>query len=290
MSKVKSCTEVTLESPLRFPGSKRRLSDKITRIVESYSETVSKPDLFIEPFVGGASVALKIIEKNLAQKIGLADKDPLIVNFWKAVFNYPEWLKRSIENIKVNVEKWEEFKQNPETGNEKEQALKCLFLNRTSYSGILADGAGPLGGKEQDSDYKIDCRFYRETISERIEKISEEKEKIKFIKNLDWKKTLDKQTQTNGQEILYYFDPPFFNNADRLYRFYFDKKEHIKFRNYLEGIDDPWILSYDHHEFIVDLYEKVHSKGVNMTYTSNGRKDKKELLITNLPRRFLKSI
>jgi hypothetical protein len=46
--------------------------------------------------------------------------------------------------------------------HDRDIAVKCLFLNRTTFSGILHGRAGPMGGRKQQSDYKIDCRFNKD--------------------------------------------------------------------------------------------------------------------------------
>ena len=52
----------TLISPLRYPGSKRRLVDYIS---EALRINGIRPSLFIEPFVGGGSVVINLLKKNL---------------------------------------------------------------------------------------------------------------------------------------------------------------------------------------------------------------------------------
>ena len=50
-----------------------------------------------------------------------------------------------------------------------ELATKCLFLNRTTFSGILNGRAGPIGGRAQSSEFGIGCRFNLDGIVERLE-------------------------------------------------------------------------------------------------------------------------
>ena len=147
-------------SPLRYPGSKRRLASHIGELINVNG---LQPNLFVETFAGGASVSLQLLEKATVCKVGLIEKDPLVAAFWQVVFSKTEvdWLIEQIRTIDISLEKWRSYKGSIPK-DRKLRALVCLFLNRTSFSGILAPGAGPLGGYTQVSQYPINCRFPRE--------------------------------------------------------------------------------------------------------------------------------
>src|SRR5688572_8923078 len=146
-----------LISPLRYPGSKRRLVHYVRQTLKLNNMI---PELYIEPFVGGASIALQLMQENLVKKVILMDIDPWVASFWNVLFFDTDWLIKQIKYIPITLERWKKFKKgNP--SDRRTQALSCFFLNRTSFSGILEEGAGPLGGIEQKSEYKIDCRFNR---------------------------------------------------------------------------------------------------------------------------------
>src|SRR5690348_5041293 len=80
-------------SPLRYPGSKRRLAGYIQKTLQLNN---LHPSLFVEPFAGGASVALQLLNNNMVDTIGLIDRDPLVAAFWEAVFFDTEWLLEQI--------------------------------------------------------------------------------------------------------------------------------------------------------------------------------------------------
>ena len=94
-------------SPLRYPGSKRRLASFIKKAL-----TLNKmsPILYIEPFAGGASVALQLMVDNVVDQVILMDLDPLIAYFWETLFYDTDWLIDQIESIDVTTEKWYEYK------------------------------------------------------------------------------------------------------------------------------------------------------------------------------------
>lgn len=258
---------LTLLSPLRYPGSKRRL---VGFIKQALNQNNIWPKVYVEPFVGGASVALQLMQDEIVERVILIDKDPLITGFWRTVFFDSDWLIEQIETIDVTLQNWYKFKSsNPKTI--REQALTCIFLNRTNFSGILESKVGPIGGKEQNSKYKIYCRFPRETLARRIKQAATHKDKIVGVWECSWDKGLKKIKEEQRRGIIptdgffYYFDPPFFNKAKDLYRYYFHQEDHLNLRDLIVNIKDPWILSYDSAEQVDILYGEAIKKRENGT-------------------------
>lgn len=285
-----------LLSPLRYPGSKRYLV-RSGYVQETIKLNTLRPKLFVEPFAGGASVALQLLCDGLVDSIGLADVDPLIASFWKCVFYDTDWLVSKIQDMRVSLRTWEKLRQ-ADPKSDRQLALKCLFLNRTSFSGILAPSAGPIGGRSQSSNYDIACRFPKKRIINRIRLISSLKEKVAFVWNRDWKETLQGLQQFNKQwstkEIFIYLDPPFYCNAERLYRYYFDGVAHEMLHKTIMRLKYNWLLSYDAAEDIQTLYSSngTSPKRVKTLYSvarSSKLKRSTELIITNLPNLPLKS-
>ena len=70
-----------------------------------------------------------------------------------------------------------------------ELGFSTFFLNRTNRSGIIEEGM--IGGRSQDGEYTIDCRFNKEDLIERIKRIKKHKHKI-HVCNLDALKLIKK--------------------------------------------------------------------------------------------------
>lgn len=282
MTNSKFKKQPTLLSPLRYPGSKRQLAGYIK---ECFRLNRKRPSLFVETFAGGASVSLQLMQENLVERIGLIDLDPLVAAFWETVFFDADWLVNQIETIPVTLDKWMEMKKSVPR-ERRQRALACLFLNRTSFSGILAPGAGPIGGYEQKSDYDISCRFPRKTLKERIRKVEAYKDRVDFIWNLHWADALKMLNQRpNHEDALYYFDPPFFEKAHRLYRYYFKEEDHKQFRDTVLTLENEWILSYDSMKQVEKLYGNIGKAAqVEVIYSTSQGKNKitREIIISNL--------
>lgn len=292
--KTTKTANITLTSPLRYPGSKRRLVNYIRKTLLLND---LQPSLYVEPFAGGASVALQLIADNMVDQVILVDKDPWITSFWKTVFFDTDWLLGQVQTIDVNLETWYHYKRG-QFDDVRGQAMAAFFLNRTSFSGILKQ-SGPLGGKTQQSKYPIDCRFPRETLVNRIKAISKYRDRVYAVWDCSWDGALMKIRRLQVDQVLpakkvfYYLDPPFFEKAELLYRFYFQHDDHIALRDALLELRDPWLLSYDSVDQVEMLYGPALKKGTNGTHrrhvelhysvgVMSKRNKVKEAIISNL--------
>jgi len=213
------------------------------------------------------------------------------------VFHDTEWLVAQIETIEVTLERWHQFRAD-RLPSVRQKALACLVLNRTSYSGILARRAGPIGGQKQESSYKIDCRFPRKTLIARIRHVARLRDSVAFVWNCSWQTGITRlnrmqqqgRLKSTDKDTFYYLDPPFFEKADRLYTHYFSDRDHLMLRKKLLQLRAPWVLSYDAADAVETLYGNCQAeKGlqvryINVQYTAArsevARTTKREAIIT----------
>lgn len=171
-----------LLSPLRYPGGKRRLAPYVA---EALRLNNLRPELYVEPFAGGASVAIQLLHEDLVDQVALGEKDPMVAGFWKVVFTDHERLIAELRKLEPTLERWEYYRRTRPRST-LGWAIKCLFLNRTSFSGILSPTAGPIGGRQQTSDYGIACRFPIERLVGRIAQIATFADRVAFVHEGDW--------------------------------------------------------------------------------------------------------
>ena len=168
-------------SPLRYPGGKGKMYNQTVKILEDNNLIGCT---YIEPFAGGANLALNLLFKEKVSKIILNDFDKAIYAFWFSILNDAPTFIEMIKNVEISLEERE--RQKEIYNNERDDLLKLgfatFYLNRTNRSGIIK--GGPIGGKNQDSKYLIDCRFNKDNLIERIEKIYSERKKIKIYNKL----------------------------------------------------------------------------------------------------------
>jgi len=277
-------------SPLRYPGSKRKLVSYLYEIIK-YNKL--NPNVLVEPFVGGGNIALHFLLNGIVDKIIIADKDKLIYSFWEVLFSNPDYLIDFIKRVKINLNAFYKYKKIArafENCEKEKLAEACIYLNRTSFSGIMTDIAGPLGGKSQKSQYKIDCRFNKKRLIEKIKYISAFSRSV-IVLPFDWKDTIKYaqdwvKNKKRLNRLFFYFDPPFFNKADGLYRCYFNKEEHKQLHKEIICLSYDWVLSYDNAPEIRRLYsnDKYIAMHIEVPYSinSHAKRIEKELIITPL--------
>ncbi|MBL9046020.1 MAG: hypothetical protein JNK34_01730, partial [Tabrizicola sp.] len=156
--------------------------------------------------------------------------------------------------------------------NTVDKAFKCIFLNRTSFSGSLNPSAGPLGGKAQASANLIDCRWNAEELANRIWGLGRLAGRIR-VHNKDFRCLVGSYRSAHARlprkRALWYFDPPFFRKADKLYRYWFEDNDHRALKRCLDRLDEPWILSYDSCPEARQMYRDNDGRGaVDMRYTA----------------------
>lgn len=254
-------------SPLRYPGAKSGLSNLIGELVASASRSIGRPSLFVEPFAGGASTSLRLASSGLVERVLLADADPLVARFWQIAASDTEWLIDRMFDEPVTLERWDYWRSwKPRSRSDRDVAVKCLFLNRTTFSGILHGRAGPIGGRTQQGHYKIDCRFNKNGLAERLRRVGElyKSNRIVDVWCKDWRATLDDVTEWYPQllpdRVISYLDPPYMEKSPKLYGQSFDPAggyapragswtdglAHYRLAAYLrQKAQHRWILSYD---------------------------------------------
>jgi DNA adenine methylase len=146
-------------TPLRYPGGKTWILPYVKQFLKYHKINLGT---IIEPFAGSASVSIGLLKDGLADFAYICEKDPLITSFWKSVLYRNEEFIEAIQHLQISMETWHDFKKFLEEGanrkyDEIELGVAFLFYNRVNYSGIIK--AGPIGGKNQSSKYKLQCRF-----------------------------------------------------------------------------------------------------------------------------------
>lgn len=262
-------------SPLRYPGGKLKVVDYIKRLYEAndlYDGT------YIEPYAGGASVALSLLFSEYAHTIRINDIDRSIYAFWHSVLNETEALCRLIHDTNVNLEVWQIQHDIQDHKNEVgllELGFSTFFLNRTNRSGILS--AGVIGGKNQTGNFKIDARYNKQDLIERIENIADYSDRIELT-NLDAVELL-KSIKRPSKDTLCYLDPPYYIKGRDLYLNYYNDDDHRLIANAVKKYKGKWIISYDSVPFIKDLYHDYRQEEYYLSYSAGNPAKGREIMV-----------
>lgn len=268
-----------LYSPLRYPGGKGKLAPFMGLMIKKMN---IQGGTYIEPFAGGAGVALMLLMEGHVDNIVINDYDKAIYSVWRAIVNEPENLVDRIMQTPVNIDEWKKQKEIYMVQNRKyslDLAFATFFLNRTNRSGILK--GGPIGGFEQNGNYGIDARYNADKLVERIRAIAEYKKHIK-VYNKEIVSFIVNVLPDYGQNSLTYFDPPYFNKGPELYKNFFDKQDHAKIAQLiLDRVPGNWIITYDDTPEIIELYGQQCIRRYDLNYSVANTGKSSEVIVFN---------
>jgi len=266
-------------SPLRYPGGKLKIANFIKLVFE---RNLLLDGYYVEPYAGGASVALSLLFGEYANKIVINDFDRSIFAFWYSVLNDTEKLCGLISETKVNLKTWQKQK---EVQQQKAKidlinlGFSTFFLNRTNHSGIIKGGV--IGGNEQKGTYKIDARYNKSDLIQRIQRISQYKDRI-ILYNLDAIDLINKISEWLPQKTLIYFDPPYYVKGKDLYVNHYKYEDHVLVSKMINGIKKhKWIVSYDNAPEIKRLYKKNEKFEYDLNYSAVNATKGSEVIFYN---------
>tara|TARA_R110000823_G_scaffold227834_2_gene355156 strand:- start:116156 stop:117070 length:915 start_codon:yes stop_codon:yes gene_type:complete len=263
-------------SPLRYPGGKNKLAAFVAKIC--VDNDVSGH--YVEPYAGGASVALFLLFEGFVKKITINDKDRSIYAFWHSVLNKTDQLCSLIDNAELNVEEWRRqraVQSNKKNADLLELGFSTFYMNRTNRSGII--NGGVIGNVDQTGDYLMDCRFNKSELIQRIKLIASKKKQIRLYKK-DAIKLIDKiEDESRDQNVIFYFDPPYYLKASSLYMNHYQGNDHKLVSERIKRIDNiKWIVSYDNVGPIQKLYKDCNKKEFSFKHTAYEIREGKEIL------------
>ncbi|CAN0539738.1 unnamed protein product [Ectocarpus sp. 12 AP-2014] len=263
-------------SPLRYPGGKGRLTKYVAQLI---SLNGLQDGAYVEPYAGGAGVAISLLFSECVRTVHLNDISKPIFSFWTSVLNEPDQLCSLIMSTPITITEWERQKnvQLLENPSPLELGFSTFFLNRVNRSGIIKGGV--IGGLRQDGKWKMDARYNKIDLIKRIEKISQYKNRIKFYSQ-DAKYFLHDINKRLGKKTFIYLDPPYFVKGGGLYEHNYKKEDHIEIAEFVQHeLKHKWIVSYDNHKEINFLYNKRRQQTFGLHYSANNRFEGKELMI-----------
>jgi len=261
-------------SPLRYPGGKGKLAAFIRKI---FIDNDLCEGTYIEPYAGGAAIALELVMTGYANEAWINDIDPAIYAFWHSALNDSPALIKKVKKVPLTISEWHRQRKiymELEGHDTLSLGFATLFLNRVNRSGILS--AGVIGGLSQTGNWLIDARFYRDELIERLDRLAQYSHRIRVF-NLDAELFLKKITFP--KRSLVYMDPPYFHKAQRLYRNHYAETDHARIAEVALRLKRThWIVSYDDAPEILRLYARQRFIRYALNYSAQEKRCGAELM------------
>jgi DNA adenine methylase len=285
-------------SPLRYPGGK----GKITRFVGKALEMNGINGTYVEPFAGGAGIAINLILANKVKRILINDLDDGVFAFWSTVIKEPEYILKKIQAVPFDYcnpdalspeeyhSYWNKVKRRfyfNHYSDIRQKGFDFFMLNRMNVSGIIK--GGPIGGKNQNGRYNISARFNKATLQSQICKIAEKADSI-FVTNLEashFCRLYSEGKFGKTENSLVFVDPPYYVQGRNLYNYYATDRIHTLIAEQLLAANTSsswkWILTYDEAKQINQMYpnEQVNKYEYGINYSANKRGRFLEYLFTS---------
>jgi DNA adenine methylase len=259
------CQIMDYYSPLRYPGGKGKISYIFKKIIKENSLC---DGTYMELYAGGASVALALLLNEYVSKIIINDLDYSVYSFWYSVLHDTEKLCQLIKDAPINIDYWDKQKyiqENQKKFDRINTAFSTLYLNRTNFSGILKGGI--IGGRSQAGKWKMDARFNKDDLINRIERIALYEDRI-ILSNEDAIKLLKKYKNKTMEKTMLYLDPPYYTKGKDLYLNYYKDQDHENIADEIKKISSKWVITYDGVPFIKELYKSFRQIEYSVNYSA----------------------
>lgn len=264
-------------SPLRYPGGKGKLAPFMKMIIKKAGHTGGT---YIEPFAGGAGIAIDLLLNGIVSEIVINDYDKGVYSFWKAILTETDRFISDINNVALTISEWERQRTiylNQQKKYSYELGFATFYLNRTNRSGIIKGGV--IGGKAQSGKWTMGVRFHREHLTERILKIALHKSHI-HLYNKDINSFLLNYAPKYSDNALIYFDPPYYEKGRELYMNFLQHKDHVKIKSEIERLQKAdWVITYDNCPEILNLYHDHVCRRMSWSYSAAIKRAVEEIVI-----------
>ncbi|PPG54524.1 DNA methyltransferase [Rathayibacter sp. AY1E9] len=264
-------------SPLRYPGGKASLAGVFADVIQKLGLTDAK---YVEPYAGGAGAGLALLREGLVEELVINDFDPAVHAFWHSITHSTEDLLQMLELTPITIPEWlrqREIYRRRDTSDLLALGFAFFYLNRTNRSGVLTGGV--IGGLRQTGTYKIDARFNKVTLRNRIAALGELRDRI-TVADHDGRTVI--RDYGNDRNVFMYIDPPYVGAGTRLYLNAFDARDHADLATVIRDAHDAhWLMTYDIAPLIINLYRDFHVRQYELNYSARHPGKASELMITS---------
>lgn len=223
-----------------------------------------RSSIYVEPFAGGAGVALRLLHDEYVDEVVLNDLDAGIAAFWRSVFDQSTELIELVSSCSPSLDEWHRQRRVyvQKAASDLELGFATLFLNRTNRSGILT--ARPIGGLEQTGRWSLGARWKPAQLVDRIRRVARYSTRVTICEDDGIAVTT---RYLRDSETFVYADPPYIAKADGLYLDTLGREDHQRLAATLRGAD-RWLLTYDTDPVVRELYRGLRCAVFSIKHTA----------------------
>lgn len=238
---------VPQRSPFRYPGGKTWFVPAFRRWMQSQTKP---PEVLVEPFAGGATIALTAVCEDWVDHAILVELDPEVAAVWQVICAgdaplLAEKILRfdlSYEAVKLQLAQ--------EAHTTLELAFKTILRNRTFHGGILAPGSGLI--KSGEAGKGIASRWYPETLAKRFNALHVVRHRLTVLCEDALVCTLSYQRDPH---CAFFIDPPYTAGGKkagkRLYSYC--ELDHAELFKFCAGVEGDFVMTYDNAPEVIAL-------------------------------------
>jgi DNA adenine methylase len=263
-------------SPLRYPGGKAQVCNFL-KVLLLENDLVGSD--YVEPYAGGASVALSLLFEDYVSTVHINDLNLGVHDFWHSVLYHTEELCSLISQASLTVNEWRRQRDIAASDDVSsiERGFATFYLNRTNRSGIISGGI--IGGLDQTGRWKMDARFPRDELVRRIRKVARFRSRVTLTR-YDSLQLLRETASSDAENRFYFLDPPYYSKGERLYDNFYDHDDHQKIHNAVAEMKDPWVVFYDAASEIMSMYSEYASLRYSLSYSANAHGQGEEVMFS----------
>lgn len=257
-----------LRSPIGYPGGKGRVVKTLVNAMPT--DWVE----FREPFAGGLSLCLYLMQNYPRRRFWVNDLDPFVSSFWVALKSEPERLVNTLNYYlaefpsvqdKFDLSNWAKTLIHETTGVER--AALYYIMSKTSFSSMAFAGTSALPRK------------FNSRGVQQLETVGQ------MLKDIDLKVTDFDYTDclTDDSSVFTYFDPPYligcyvYGENGIMHRGF----DHRRFADAVNPLKSRWMVSYNDDLLLRRYFKNHHIHAFQVAYTMRTKRPGTELLITN---------
>lgn len=246
-SSLVNVASVPQRSPFRYPGGKTWFVPAFRQWMRSLDK---KPQVLVEPFAGGATIALTAVCEGWTDHAVLIELDPDVAAVWQVVTagDAPLLAEKilgfdlTVENVKAELANTAQ--------NTLQRAFQTILRNRTFHGGILAAGSGLI--KSGEAGKGISSRWYPQTLAKRFLTLHAVRQRLTVLCGDALQSAKIYQADS---ACVFFVDPPYTaggkNAGRRLYTFF--DLNHSALFDFCTNIAGDFVMTYDNADEVIAL-------------------------------------